>query len=202
MTTLVIADVHGCFTELANVIGPYFGTGYDVVFLGDLIDRSPEPQGDLNVLGLVKDIDENPGKYGFNSSTVLRGNHEVLFLDAVECMDWELWKHNGGCMQARHKIQDEFLDWMSNLPTHCVKGDFLFVHAGVRPDVPLEEQSEFDLTWIRKPFLTVKDHGLPYTIVHGHTITNSEDIEYYGGRIAMDTGSFRTGKIGNLVLDC
>ena len=202
MTTLVIADVHGCFTELANVIGPYFGTGYDVVFLGDLIDRSPEPQGDLNVLGLVKDIDLNPGKYGFNCSTVLRGNHEVLFMDAVECMDWELWKYNGGCIQARHKIEEEFLDWMSNLPTHCVKGDFLFVHAGVRPDVPLEEQTEFDLTWIRQPFLKAKDHGLPYTIVHGHTITNSEDIEYYSGRIAMDTGSVRTGKIGNLVLDC
>jgi serine/threonine protein phosphatase 1 len=58
------------------------------------------------------------------------------------------------------------------------------------------------MTWIRNPFLTSKDHGLPYTIVHGHTITNSGDIEYYPGRIAMDTGSFLTGKIGNLVLDC
>ncbi len=201
MTTLVIADVHGCYTALADIIAPYFGTGYDIVFLGDLIDRSPEPDGDLNVLTLVKDIDDNPGKYGFKSSTVLRGNHEVLFLDAIECMDWELWKYNGGCMQARHQLM-EFHEWMSELPTYAVKGDFLFVHAGVRPDVPLEEQSEFDLTWIRQPFLKAKDHGLPYVVVHGHTITNSEDIEYYGGRIAMDTGSFRTGKIGNLVLDC
>ena len=201
MTTLVIADIHGCYTQLSDIISPYFGTGYDIVFLGDLIDRAPEPDGDLNVLTLVKDIDDNPGKYGFKSSTVLRGNHEVLFLDAVECMDYELWKYNGGCMQARHQLM-EFHEWMSELPTYCVKGDFLFVHAGVRPDVPLEEQSEFDLTWIRQPFLKVKDHGLPYVVVHGHTITNSEDIEYYGGRIGMDTGSFRTGKIGNLVLDC
>ena len=62
MTTLVIADIHGCYTQLSDIISPYFGTGYDIVFLGDLIDRAPEPDGDLNVLTLVKDIDDNPGK--------------------------------------------------------------------------------------------------------------------------------------------
>ena len=202
MSTLVIADVHGCYSELVRTITPFLGSGYDIVFLGDLIDRSPELNGDLNVLTLVKHIDEDPGYYGFGESTVLRGNHEVLFLDAAEYDDWELWKYNGGCIRNRNQIMDEFYDWLSELPVYTVKDNYLFVHAGVRPDVPLEEQNEFDLTWIRDPFLKSRDHGLPYTVVHGHTITRSGDIEYNYGRIAMDTGSFRTGNIGNLVLEC
>ena len=201
MSTLVIADIHGHYDELKEVLTPHYDSGMDLIFLGDLIDRASQPDGDIKVLKLVRDINEDPGAYGFSSCTVLRGNHEVLFLDAVEHDDYELWSYNGGNMYAIDEIM-EYYDWLYELPAYTVRDDFLFVHAGVRPDVPLNEQEEFDMTWIRDPFLNAKDHGLPYTIVHGHTITNSGDIEYYPGRIAMDTGSFMTGNIGNLVLDC
>lgn len=201
MSTLVIADIHGHYDELLEILEPHFDSGVDLIFLGDLIDRASAPNGDINVLNLVHDIDQDPGAYGFASCTVLKGNHEVLFLDAVYHDDYDLWSYNGGDMYAIDEIMEHF-EWLYELPAYTVRGDHLFVHAGVRPDVPLEEQEEFDMTWIRNPFLTSKDHGLPYTIVHGHTITNSGDIEYYPGRIAMDTGSFLTGKIGNLVLDC
>ena len=77
-------------------------------------------------------------------------------------------------------------------------GDYLFVHAGIRPGVPLEEQSTTDLRWIREPFLSdTRDHGM--VVVHGHTIC--EDVEERGNRIAIDTGAFSSGRLTALVID-
>ncbi len=58
----------------------------------------------------------------------------------------------------------------------AIRGDYLFVHAGVRPEVPFEEQQADDLLWIRRPFLT-RNNGLPYTVVHGHTLADRHNCE-------------------------
>src|SRR3546814_588415 len=82
-------------------------------------------------------------------------------------------------------------------PTH-VEGDYLFVHAGIRPGVPLAQQTPEDLLWIREPFLSdERDHGR--VVVHGHTIC--ERPEVFDNRIGIDTGAFATGRLTCLVLE-
>ena len=201
MTTLAVADVHGCFSTLTEQLKPYLHEGLDVIFLGDLIDRSPEPDGDLNVLELVRLMEAEPQLFGCNSVKVLKGNHEGLFCDAVYHEDYELWEWNGGCVPAIDDLK-QHLEWMWSLPSYEVRGDYLFVHAGVRPGIPINKQSEHDLIWIRDPFINADHHGLPYTVVHGHTINPSFEIEEYPGRIAMDCGSFHSGVIGMRTFDC
>jgi serine/threonine protein phosphatase 1 len=77
-------------------------------------------------------------------------------------------------------------------------GDYAFVHAGVRPDTPLELQRTADLRWIRDPFL---DHRstLEKTIVHGHTMT--DEIERRSHRIGIDTGAYASGRLTALGLE-
>ena len=77
-------------------------------------------------------------------------------------------------------------------------GDYLFVHAGIAPGVPFEEQRRKDLRWIREPFLS---HGEPHgaVIVHGHTI--SDDPVERGNRIGIDTGAYSSGRLTALVLE-
>jgi serine/threonine protein phosphatase 1 len=69
-------------------------------------------------------------------------------------------------------------------------GSYLFVHAGIRPGVPLPDQKQSDLRWIREPFLENEDdHG--FVVVHGHTISDQFDVR--GNRIGLDTGAYRSG---------
>jgi serine/threonine protein phosphatase 1 len=79
------------------------------------------------------------------------------------------------------------------------RGSHLFVHAGVRPEVPLQEQKADDLLWIRRPFLT-RNHGLPYTVVHGHTFRSDYSITRLPHRIGIDTGAFMSGRLTALPL--
>ena len=189
---VAIGDVHGSYSLLLETLQPLLGTQAEVVFLGDLIDRSPEPDGDIKVLDFVHGLAAAPELAGLSKVTVLTGNHEQLFLQALETGDSELWEWNGGNPALLTEAK-EHVDWLKNLPFYYIKGDYLFVHAGVRPDVPLEEQTLEDCTWIRDPFLNVEDHGLPYTIVHGHTIVDYPEIHKH--RINIDTGAFHTGRL-------
>lgn len=197
-TTVVVADIHGQYNQLLDIISPHIGSGRDMVFLGDLIDRASTPNGDVNVLDLVHDIQQEPSKFGLGEVTVLKGNHEQMLLDAVDNDDYELWKWNGGDADALPDIEP-YIDWLSRLPTMHIKSHYLFVHAGVRPNIPLEYQSSMDMIWIRDPFLKAEHHNLPYTVVHGHTPV--AEIEHRNGRIACDLGSYHTGRIGTITLN-
>ena len=77
-------------------------------------------------------------------------------------------------------------------------GDYLFVHAGIDPRVPIEEQKVHDLRWIREPFLSHAERYGP-VVVHGHTICDAP--EDFGNRIGIDTGAFMTGRLTALVLE-
>jgi serine/threonine protein phosphatase 1 len=192
MNIVAIGDVHGCITKLQERIQPLIGSQSEVVFLGDLIDRAPEPNGDLRVLQLVHFMEQNPAAFGLSKVTVLTGNHEQLFLEAFDTLDTELWEYNGGDFELITQAQP-FIQWLRERPTHYVVEDFLFVHAGVRPNVPLEKQTFTDLTWIRDPFLDSDSHGLPYTVVHGHTYV--PEPEFHSDRIAIDTGACFGGEL-------
>ena len=199
---VAIGDVHGCATLLREAIWPHLGSGAELILLGDLVDRSPEPNGDQQVIELVRELQDNAAAYGLAGVTVLRGNHEQMLLDALaEDLpgdSTELWEWNGGDM-AFLPAAVEHRDWLEGLPLTAQRGSYLFVHAGVRPEVPLQEQQADDLLWIRRPFLT-RNHGLPYTVVHGHTFRSDYSITRLPHRIGIDTGAFISGRLTALPL--
>lgn len=201
MNTVAIGDVHGCYSQLTQVIQPLIGSQSEVIFLGDLIDRSPEPNGDLRVLQLVYFMQQNPHAFGLKNVVVLKGNHEEIFLHVnthgLNNSIGECWCYHGGNPELLKRAQP-FIDWLIERPTYYVKGKYLFVHAGVMPGVPLDQQEKEDLLWIREPFLDV-DHELPYVVVHGHTVV--PEVEVLAHRIGIDTGACFGGELTALVID-
>jgi len=216
-----IGDVHGCYAEMCALLeairtdhearpaAPCF-----IVFLGDLVDRGPDSRE------VIRHLRERPP--GFAKLHILKGNHEEMMLRALRgephlIRDW--LKHGGdtcarsyGLDPARLLTEDtETLEHLltSHVPAAdldfletCVDqvrfGDYLLVHAGVRPGVALSAQSGRDLRWIRGEFLeTTQDFGA--VIVHGHTIT--EAITAKANRIGVDTGAYRTGVLSAVRLE-
>jgi serine/threonine protein phosphatase 1 len=201
---VAIGDVHGCATLLDGVLEQYRGSGADLIFLGDLIDRSPQAGGDRRVLQKVMELQANPKKYGFSKVTVLRGNHEQMLLNALEEEKpgpaTDLWEWNGGNPDLLPYTKTH-LSWLSRLPHIAIRAQYLFVHAGVRPGVPIDRQKLTDLLWIRQPFLNKGSHGLPYVVVHGHTFRQDFRVTRLPHRIGIDTGAFISGKLTALILD-
>ena len=200
---VAVGDVHGCVSLLREAIWPHLGSGAELIFLGDLIDRAPEPNGDCQVIEQVRELQANPETYGLAGVTVLRGNHEQMLIDAL-AEDTpgdatELWEWNGG-NPGFLPVAREHRVWLESLPLSAVRGDYLFVHAGVRPGVPLQEQRSEDLLWIRGPFLK-EPHGLPYTVVHGHTFQSDFQVSRAPHRIGIDTGAFVSDRLTALPLD-
>jgi serine/threonine protein phosphatase 1 len=95
-------------------------------------------------------------------------------------------------------VPRKHVEFLESFLDTCRFGDYLFVHAGIRPGIELEQQTQTDLRWIRAPFLLDdRDHG--FTVVHGHTI--SVDVEERRNRIGIDTGAYRTGVLTALVIE-
>ena len=201
MIVTAIGDVHGSYDLLTSTIKDLPDTD-ELIFVGDLIDRSPQDKGDERVVTLVRDMQSRPFYYGFDKVTVLRGNHEQMFLDYTDGSDMLSWLYNGGCLDFQDfaLTDPSVIKWMQSLPYHAIRGDYMFVHAGVRPGLPLEEQDNFDYLWIRGKFLT-EHHGLPYTVVHGHTIHEADAPVHLDGRIAIDLGAFYRGNLGTITLE-
>jgi serine/threonine protein phosphatase 1 len=197
---VAIGDVHGCADLLEQELEKYRGSGAELILLGDLIDRAPQPDGDRLVLERIWALQQIPESWGLAGVTVLRGNHEQMLLDAlaeeIPGEATELWEWNGGDLNLL-PFARKHVEWFSALPFTVIRGSYLFVHAGVRPGVPLEEQRDEDLIWIRRPFLS-RPHGLPYTVVHGHTITRDHQIDRRPHRINLDTGAFKSGLLSSL----
>jgi serine/threonine protein phosphatase 1 len=187
-----------------------------LVYIGDYIDRGPHSAG---VLDLLLD---RPLR-GFEIVHLL-GNHEDSLLQFPEDVTvGPAWLYYGGVatlasyrieagshpwrdeLALRH-LQDEVrarvprrhVQFLRAMPVSHMEGDYLFVHAGIRPGVPLEKQSREDLLWIRDEFLySTADHGK--VVVHGHTI--SEEPVEAANRIGIDTGAFFSNRLTCLVLD-
>jgi len=95
-------------------------------------------------------------------------------------------------LPASHK------EFLRSLPTHATAGDYFFVHAGVRPGIPLDQQRDSDLIWIRDEFLASQDfHGK--IVVHGHSYKTEPEVR--PNRIGIDTGAYATGRLTCLVLE-
>jgi serine/threonine protein phosphatase 1 len=185
-----------------------------LIFLGDYVDRGPDSKA---VIDLV--LDAVPP--GFEVVTLM-GNHEEMmhrFLDDLSVA--RTWMMNGGDATlesygvgapsmfggsgAFRRAQEEFdarlparhREFLERLQVSYGAGDYLFVHAGVRPGVPLDRQSTDDLLWIRDEFL-YSEAEFGKVVVHGHSI--SLDAEFRPNRIGIDTGAYRSGQLSCLVL--
>jgi serine/threonine protein phosphatase 1 len=184
-----------------------------VVFLGDYIDRGPASRQVLDLL---------LGCQRTKEAVFLRGNHDNFvrrFLSSPAVLDeWRLYggletlvsyglkpSINPGVPEQRQLAKElekstperhlEFLDSL-NLSFNC--GDFLFVHAGIRPGVPIRKQKEEDLLWIREEFLSCEQRFEKF-VVHGHTPVRAPDIR--SNRINIDTGAFATGRLTCIVIE-
>ena len=217
MRIYVFGDIHGRFDlfDLARrfVAADLLECVPDrpfAVFLGDLIDRGP---GSADVIEALS-TGQFPIPY-----LVLRGNHEQMLLDSLTSAGpLDAWLRNGGVETlqsysaefrgpydpARMRetilshVPERHLRFLQGLPTSAQSGDYFFCHAGIRPDVPLSEQTDQDLMWIRRPFLeSRKTH--PKMVVHGHTPVTAPEI--LPNRINIDTGAYATGTLTCLVLD-
>lgn len=186
-----------------------------VVYLGDYVDRGLESR---QVIDLLLDEPLEGVEHVY-----LKGNHEqfmLVFLDdhAVGAN----WLRNGGnatlysygvgmgeapalderliAAQAalREAVPGRHMAFLENLRLSHREGGYIFVHAGVRPGRPLEEQVEDDLLWIRDEFLN-SERDMGGIVVHGHSIVPEPEVRV--NRIGIDTGAFASGILTVLVLE-
>ena len=200
---LVLSDIHGSYTKLKQALEPHYGSGKQLIVLGDLIDRAPETDGDLNVVRLIHDLCEDPASGGFSKVVCLRGNHEEMFLQLKMKSTpsrREMWMINGGDPSFYSSV-GKYLPWLDSLPLKYVAGKYLFVHAGVKPNVELKKQRKHDMLWIREEFLSTEDHGLPYHIIHGHTVCDDFSAEFYENRTCIEPGSWFGGPCTMIEVD-
>lgn len=169
---LVLFDIHGQYDLLVEALEPIYYQNHELVITGDMFDRATFG-GNSQVLDLLQRINKNPGDFGFSKVTILRGNHEDMLIRAIEqgptSSAYKLWESNGGD-PAFYQEAGAHLEWLKSLPLYYDKDNYLFVHAGVMPGVPLEDQHHSDLVWIREP-LYEKDHQLPFDVLHRPTMS-------------------------------
>lgn len=223
MRVYAIGDIHGCVDRLlalqaaiAADLESRPATDHRLVYCGDYVDRGPQSAA---VLGLLA------GQAGSDSRIVcLYGNHE----EELEgfCADPARWGkhwlrcggdttlHSYGIDVTEYGPDELALDRLSAdfaaafpaehrafvaaCPRLVRFGDFVFVHAGIRPGVGIDHQDPHDLTWIREPFLSdPREHGV--VVVHGHTPVDAPDVR--ANRINIDTGAVYGGALSCVVIE-
>ncbi len=227
MRIYAIGDIHGQLARLkaahARIAADRRLTGDEtapVVHVGDLVDRGPDSAAVVEYL--------RQGSDAAAEWVVLKGNHDFMFtLFLTDAMAHDpglrpdlFWLHPklGGIetlasygvadagtrplgevhAEARSRVPASHRLFLEGLPLTHVRGDALFVHAGIRPGVPLGDQLPQDLMWIRKVFHDDRrDHGA--LIVHGHTVIPT--AHHYGNRVNIDTGAAYGGPLTAVVIE-
>lgn len=214
-----IGDIHGRLDLLEALIDAIERDDAEapaaettVILLGDLVDRGPDSAG------VIQRAREWQGQ---RKVRILCGNHEEMFLRSFK--DEEMMRHflrHGGRQTVlsygvdRDALADANIEKAQRLMKKVVPGadrvyisgfedmieigDYVFVHAGIDPEVPLDVQRKNDLRWIREPFLSHAE-PLEKVVVHGHTISNLPEDK--GNRIGIDTGAYSSGRLTALVLE-
>ena len=213
-----IGDVHGradLFDDLLarideddRIRGPAESV---IVLLGDLVDRGPDSAG---VVARAVDL-QRSGR----PLRALKGNHEEVLLAAIDgdTRALHLLLKIGGvptlesyglepesldaatmCARIASAIPGEHIDFLRAMEDQVTIGDYLFVHAGIRPGVPFADQKGADLRWIRSPFLEHSGHH-GAMVVHGHTIVHEPEL--LANRLGIDTGAYASGVLTALGLE-
>jgi serine/threonine protein phosphatase 1 len=198
MRLLAIGDIHGCAKTLTSMIDQLEVTHEDtVVFMGDYVDR-----GD-GVFSVIEQLIEF--KEMFPNTVFIRGNHEDMFINYLKGAggwdDARMFKMNGGTSTINSycegldimdtmdtpfcydSLPDSHQDFYENTKVMHEHDKYVFVHAGVRPQVPLGDQMDYDMIWIRDEFLhwpleVLKDR----VVVHGHTPMDRAELEQYNNK--------------------
>lgn len=185
-----------------------------LVFLGDLADRGAESRGVIERLMTLREEGRDV--------IFIAGNHEELFVKAWECErgiaavfnraggretllsygvsaeEYDAWSGREMIEKVGHIVPRAHIDFLKSFEDWHREGDYLFVHAGIRPGIPVEDQDAEDLRWIRREFTDSRvDHGC--MVIHGHTIT--EDVDVWPNRIGIDTGAYASGKLTAIGLE-
>lgn len=215
-----IGDVHGRNDLLQRLLdkivkddGERGAVESEIIFLGDLVDRGPDSAG---VIDTAMQARETLGNVRF-----LMGNHEEVYLAAASGDEKSVRFFNriGGretilsyditmkeymeldmtqlALRIPELFPREHVDFISGFEDQIIVGDYAFVHAGIRPGVPLSEQRQKDLRWIREDFLSASE-AHEKVIVYGHTI--NDDVVETGTRIGIDTGAYYSEKLTALAL--
>jgi serine/threonine protein phosphatase 1 len=222
-----IGDIHGRLDLLEQLLARIdqdqvdYRTAAEIqlIFLGDYVDRGMQSAEVIERLMVLKNESGSA-----RSPVFLRGNHEDVLMHVSQGRaDTEMllsWLGYGGretlasygvssrllygddtdaiVAAARKAIPQTHLAFLASLPLHHENGDYIFVHAGIHPGRPLDQQRDQDLLWIREPFLSSRvDYG--QIIVHGHSI--STEVEIRPNRIGIDTGAYATNRLTSLVLE-
>ncbi len=215
----VIGDIHGrldlydaLIAEIEAEIAVAGSTDIRIVLLGDLVDRGPDSAGVVQRTRTWQQA---------RNVRVLAGNHEEMFLAAFEKPEAlrHFLKHGGRETMLSYGLSrkqlatltlEQIFERMPQLVSQTTReyiagfepmiraGDYVFVHAGIDPAIPLAEQKRSDLLWIRERFLS-HEGPLEKVVVHGHTIF--DQVMDCGNRIGIDTGAFRSGVLTALVLE-
>lgn len=180
---LAVGDIHGCLDPLRSLMTQVAPCETDqVVFLGDYVDRGPDSRG---VIEYLLDFARR-----FPHTVFLKGNHEAMFLDFLEGCDPFSFLANGGQATldsyAQEAIPEEHVNFLRKLRLSYETPDFIFVHAGLRPGLSLQQQSEEDLLWIRRDFLS-SQYSWGKTVVFGHS-PQSDGPLVQTERLGLDTG--------------
>ncbi len=191
--TYVIGDIHGCLRPLQRLLAKIAPQpGDEVVFIGDYIDRGPDSREVVEyLLGL-------PYRCVF-----LMGNHEKMLLDYLSGKDDGIFFPNGGLATLQSyggdftHIPPAHLTFFHSLRPMYETPGYLFVHAGIRPMVPLDKQTLEDLVWIRQEFFQFIGR-FPKPVVFGHTPLR--EVLLQPDRIGIDTGCVYGGKLTCLKL--
>ena len=199
-----IGDIHGCLDKLDMMMKRIKIDEEEdtLVFIGDFIDRGPAPKG---VVDFVLDL-----KKKYRNIICLLGNHEQTFLNFYfHHMDGDLFYFNGGETTAasyglveteegkKINVPESHLEFFKSLLPYYETEDYIFVHAGLKPGIPLEKQKVSDMIWIRHEFIR-STHDFGKVVVFGHTPLPEPLIQ--PNKIGIDTRAAYGGYLTCVVL--
>lgn len=215
-----IGDVHGrrdCLDALiARIDADEAGRDpaqTTLVFLGDLPDRGDDSRGVIERAMAVAEARRCVFLMGNHEEILIRawegdraaagllnrvGGRETLISYGVTAADYDSCDLGGLAALTAQVVPETHIAFLRRFADSFTLGDYLFVHAGIRPGVAIDAQSPADLRWIRRPFLNDRrDHGV--MVIHGHSIT--AEVDARPNRIGIDTGAFATDVLTALRLD-
>lgn len=193
-----ISDIHGEYEKLCRVLEKIAPEKDDtLVFMGDYIDRGKKSREVVDKIIDMKNV---------CNCVYLTGSHEYAMLHAKsdEYYNYLFWNYGGDATAESYGGFDNIMkvhgNFFNSLKFYHIIGKYLFIHAGVRIGVPLEEQSEEDMVYIRSAFYT-KRHHLPYKIIFGHTEFDSPQVQE--DKICIDTGcgKYKNAPLTAIVID-
>ena len=225
MRTYAIGDIHG-HIELLREVHSWIAADQakhgaaPIVHVGDLVDRG------LDCRGVVEYL--RAGVEAGQDWVVLKGNHDRMFTNYIRDINYHdpclrtdlsyLHPKIGGAAtlesygvknaadrplapvhaEAVAAVPEAHLKFLESLPIYYQRGEVIYVHAGIRPGIPIAQQAEDDLVWIRKGFLEdTRDFGA--LIVHGHTALDAP--MHYGNRVNIDSSAAYGGPLTAVVLE-